>query len=183
MSRRSEAVKRWRRNTKERMVESMGGKCVCCGYNKCSDALVFHHVDPKEKDFAFGGMRSCPKKWDVIVDELRKCVLVCSRCHQEIHAGVTDLPEEYEIFNEKFVKYKEKNSDLDLEPCPVCGGKKSFKSITCSKSCAAKRAGKVDWESIDLEFLMKRYSYVEIGDMLGISDVAVRKRAKKLNLI
>jgi len=27
-----------------------GGKCVKCGYNRCSDALVFHHIDPFKKE-------------------------------------------------------------------------------------------------------------------------------------
>lgn len=23
-----------------------GGKCQCCGYDKCIQALEFHHIDP-----------------------------------------------------------------------------------------------------------------------------------------
>jgi len=32
MSNKSEYVKRWRKNTKKRIIESMGGECQICGY-------------------------------------------------------------------------------------------------------------------------------------------------------
>jgi len=85
MSSRSEAVKKWRRNTKERIITAMGGKCACCGYNKCHDAMDLHHLNPNEKEFSFAAIRANPKNWDSIVQELRKCVLLCNRCHREIH--------------------------------------------------------------------------------------------------
>ena len=85
MNSKSEHVKKWRRVTKNRMVESMGGKCQCCGYNKCSDALEFHHIDSNGKEMALGASRASPKAWIKIVEELRKCILVCSNCHKEIH--------------------------------------------------------------------------------------------------
>jgi hypothetical protein len=58
MSSSSEAVKTWRNKTKTRMVEAMGGKCAECGYNRCNDALEFHHIDPNGKDFTLGGISS-----------------------------------------------------------------------------------------------------------------------------
>jgi hypothetical protein len=89
MSKNSEAVKKWRHKCKLRIVESMGGKCQCCGYDKCTQALDLHHLDPTEKEMGLGGIRANPKSWESIVQELRKCVLLCNRCHQEVHAGVT----------------------------------------------------------------------------------------------
>ena len=38
-------IKRW-------ALEYKGDKCICCGYNNCTEALEFHHVDAKEKDFS-----------------------------------------------------------------------------------------------------------------------------------
>ena len=32
-------------------VKLLGGKCCICGYDKCIDALVFHHRDPSIKEF------------------------------------------------------------------------------------------------------------------------------------
>lgn len=56
--------------------------------------------------------------------------------------------------------------------------------ITCSKSCAAKKAQKVDWGKYDLKdlYLNKKLTNVQIADIFGCSDVAVVKRLKKMKL-
>jgi transcriptional regulator with XRE-family HTH domain len=76
-------VKTFRRKTKQRAVEYKGGECSICSYNKSINALDFHHLDPKEKDFNLSANMSM--SWDKIVKELDKCILVCSNCHREIH--------------------------------------------------------------------------------------------------
>ena len=68
---------------KRKCVEYKGGKCSKCGYNKCLSALEFHHLDPLKKEF---GIRSKKIKWDILKQELDKCLLVCANCHREIHA-------------------------------------------------------------------------------------------------
>ena len=45
------AVARRRKRLKEKAIEHKGGRCIFCGYNKRIDALEFHHLDSKEKDF------------------------------------------------------------------------------------------------------------------------------------
>jgi 5-methylcytosine-specific restriction endonuclease McrA len=54
MSYSSEKVKKWRKNTKDRMVAAMGGCCQICGYSKSTNALEFHHIDPTVKEKGFG---------------------------------------------------------------------------------------------------------------------------------
>ncbi len=76
-------IKKW-------ALEYKGEKCCICGYNKCIEALDFHHIDPKEKDFILSD-RNLILDWNEIKKELDKCILVCSNCHREIHAGVTTL--------------------------------------------------------------------------------------------
>jgi transcriptional regulator with XRE-family HTH domain len=71
---------------KIKSVEYKGGECILCGYNKCIQALDFHHTNPSEKDFTISGNYNI--SWDRIKNELDKCILVCSNCHREIHAGV-----------------------------------------------------------------------------------------------
>ena len=68
---------------KVRAVEYLGGKCSCCGYNKYIGALEFHHKNPSEKDFE---VTSIKRKWEIVLKELEKCVLLCSNCHREEHA-------------------------------------------------------------------------------------------------
>jgi len=75
----------WRQRTKLKLIEYKGGKCQKCQYDKCVQALEFHHLNPKEKDFTISG-----KSWsfEKLKKESDKCVLVCNRCHTEIHAGL-----------------------------------------------------------------------------------------------
>ena len=60
-----------------------GGKCTQCGYDRCLDALEFHHIDPLEKEFHLGERRGI--SIDLLRKELDKCILVCRNCHTEIH--------------------------------------------------------------------------------------------------
>ena len=75
----------WRIKVKNKLVEYKGGKCEKCGYNRCIDALEFHHKDPNQKDFSIGG-----KSWsfEKLKNEVDKCILVCANCHREIHSKI-----------------------------------------------------------------------------------------------
>jgi hypothetical protein len=66
------------------MVEYKGGKCMRCGYNKCINALEFHHKNPDEKEFTLSHLKNYSFT-KIIRDELDKCELVCANCHREIH--------------------------------------------------------------------------------------------------
>lgn len=67
-----------------------GGKCVVCGYKKYPGSLDFHHIDPKMKEFALS-VKGLSYSWVSLVEEAKKCVLVCKNCHTEIEAGITKL--------------------------------------------------------------------------------------------
>lgn len=93
-------------------VAYKGGKCQICGYSKYVGALEFHHIDPSQKDFGIAS-KGYTRSWDKNKEELNKCVLVCSNCHREIHAGVIPCPTD--IINddtavEKAIKSFEENS-------------------------------------------------------------------------
>ena len=82
------AVDRRRKVLKEKAINYKGGKCVFCGYKKCNQALEFHHLGSYEKDFGVSA-KGYTRSWSKVRDELDKCILVCSNCHREIHAGMT----------------------------------------------------------------------------------------------
>ena len=82
-------VKAFRDRTKLKAIEYKGGKCIVCGYNKCPQALCFHHVNPTQKDFGISS--GVNRNWNSIKEELDKCVLLCQNCHHEFHAGVLEL--------------------------------------------------------------------------------------------
>lgn len=84
----TEAVESWRKRKKKALVEYKGGKCQCCGYSKCIEALEFHHLDPNIKSFTISGKS---KSFNSLKNEVDKCILVCSNCHKEIHAGLINI--------------------------------------------------------------------------------------------
>ena len=82
---RLEFVQIRRYHLKEKAVEYKGGKCEICGYNKCIEALDFHHLDPTQKEFGIC-KDGCTRSWKRVQEELDKCICVCANCHREIHA-------------------------------------------------------------------------------------------------
>jgi len=158
-----------------RLVEAFGGSCGMCGYDRCETALEFHHLDPSKKELL---VTSKCMAWARVVDEARKCVMLCSNCHREVHAGVSVVPSDVRMFDEAFVEYKKGKL---CDNCPICGSLKPVSYKTCSRSCGARIRYNVDWEKYDLQAL-----YDKIGTIVGVaryignvSDNAVRKRMKK----
>lgn len=73
------------KETKERIVGYLGGKCVACGFDNYICSLDVHHIDPSKKDINFKSKRGwC---WERIVKELENCILLCKNCHQAYHNG------------------------------------------------------------------------------------------------
>jgi hypothetical protein len=72
--------------------------CELCGYNDCNKSLDFHHK--KDKDFDVGHVRifenSCKEVKEKILNEINKCIVLCTNCHKDLHFD-----------KEKFNKYKE----------------------------------------------------------------------------
>ena len=85
------AVAKRRRKLRTMAIEYGGGECILCGYSKCVRALVFHHLDPSQKDFGLS-IRGLTRSWEKMRAELDKCVLLCANCHSEVHDGITQLP-------------------------------------------------------------------------------------------
>lgn len=82
-----DAVGKRRKQIKLMGIEYKGGMCEKCGYNKCVDALEFHHIDPTKKDFGIGS-DGYTKSWEKVKLELDKCIMVCANCHREIHSNL-----------------------------------------------------------------------------------------------
>jgi len=184
-----EQVKAFRKRRKKYIVDSLGGACGICGYDKCSAAFDIHHIDESEKSFDISGKMS--KKWSELVAELRKCVLLCANCHRELHHGIASLPLNIKRFDESFSEYalpneayspNSKRSKRKLTYCPICGNKKISRNNTCSKKCMLEREAK-KWSSIDLESLLNTHSRESIGRMIGVSGNSVLKRSKKLGYL
>jgi transposase len=90
---RQERVSEWRRRVKRRLVKEAGGACAICGYDRCVAALEFHHLDPSTKRFALS-RQGVTRSYAEALAEARKCVLLCSNCHAEVEAGMTEVPDQ-----------------------------------------------------------------------------------------
>jgi hypothetical protein len=84
-------IQEHRRKIKRKSIDLSGGSCLRCGYNACDAAMIFHHVNPEEKDFCLNG--NC-RSWERCRVELNKTVMFCCRCHVELHSGLWTMHDE-----------------------------------------------------------------------------------------
>jgi hypothetical protein len=75
-----------RRRKRERKKSYLAGLkmdrgCQECGYNNNPVALTFHHTNPEEKHEKLGSRTMDELPWDLLDDEVEKCVVLCSNCH------------------------------------------------------------------------------------------------------
>ena len=171
----------YRHRIKERAVYVMGGKCQCCGYDRSMRALHFHHIDESTKKFAISG--NITRNWADVTEELKKCVLVCSNCHMEIHDGLIPCPQTV-IYEDRL---QEINDLVSLNKkkifiCSECGAQVYQEGSLCL-TCAGKKRRKVEHPTREvLKELIQTKTFLEIGKMYGVSDNAVRKWCAKENL-
>jgi predicted HNH restriction endonuclease len=78
-----------RKQIKDLAIEYKGRTCEICGYGDhlphySSNAMDFHHISDFTKEFSISDKMT---SFEMLKDELDKCVLVCARCHRELHDG------------------------------------------------------------------------------------------------
>jgi hypothetical protein len=76
-------VMRRRDERKMKLVESFGDKCADCGKSFPVCCYDFHHIDPSNKAFEIAPRLD--SKWETILEEAQKCVMLCSNCHRIRH--------------------------------------------------------------------------------------------------
>ena len=67
------------------LKNSLKRKCEMCGYDRCKQALHFHHVGEKAKDVS-RMMTITSIKSDVC-----RCMVLCANCHAEVHVGAVSI--------------------------------------------------------------------------------------------
>ena len=98
------AVQKRRKKIRHMAVEYKDGLCQICGYNRCLEAMEFHHLNGSDKDFGISH-KGYTRGWKKVKAELDKCMMLCANCHREIHAGLLQLPRE--IVVEKSGEFRE----------------------------------------------------------------------------
>ncbi len=159
-------VKNIRKRMKDFSVLAMGEKCQICGYGSCSAALEFHHINPDEKDFDFRSVKS----WDKLCDELEKCILLCCRCHREVHYEVVQVPREYVKLDRKLVEI------LRTEYADESRKKANIIRLDTLKYSDAQREEFV-------ELIHRGLSSRQISRITGMTQSNVRYRIKKYGLV
>lgn len=102
----SDKVTEHRKRLKIALVEANNHKCAYCGLEDHYQIYDFHHVNPETKLFQISG---CTKGKDKIVEEAKKCVMLCANCHRKVENKL--IPNEFEIiFDEE--KFYQTLSDL-----------------------------------------------------------------------
>lgn len=71
---------------KEKVNEIKKSGCsICSETSICT--LDFHHMDAESKDNTVSRLLAIGCSFSRILNEIEKCILVCSNCHRKIHAG------------------------------------------------------------------------------------------------
>jgi len=88
-----------RHKRKQKLVDYKGGCCIICGYDSCLKALDFHHVKKEEKSFSIsvmigGRQGGFAYNEEEAKKEIDKTVLLCTRCHAEVHDDMHKEKEE-----------------------------------------------------------------------------------------
>lgn len=67
------------------LIREHNGCAFCEERELC--CMDFHHLDPSQKDASVSYLCESKSK-DRMLNEMKKCVVVCSNCHRKIHAGL-----------------------------------------------------------------------------------------------
>lgn len=65
--------------------------CIICGETEPC-CLDFHHLNPNKKDANVGSLLS--NNIETLINEIRKCILVCKNCHAKIHKYGVDTEDD-----------------------------------------------------------------------------------------
>jgi hypothetical protein len=70
-------MKNRRASRRSILINMYGASCRDC---KSVEQLEFNHIDRSKKSFTLSG-RGLDGNWDIILEELSKCELLCRPCH------------------------------------------------------------------------------------------------------
>lgn len=148
----------FRRRIKIALVKAFGEKCQYCGQKFSEVVFDFHHLKPKEKEFALGNSGSTRSK-AAYAEEAKKCCMLCANCHR--------LVENKEIDNS--LLYCNFNEDIYYSTIEKLISKQKPSHVEKME----KHSKKPDRKT--LKMLIRQKSFCQIGRDFGVSDNAIRK--------
>lgn len=152
---------------KVELINMMGGKCSLCGYDNNYAALDFHHVNPSEKSFPLDARHLSNCSVTSILEESKKCILVCANCHRELHN--TDFQKE--VVNNMETTFKSVTAPSHKQSiCPVCGTSFNYckGKIYCSPECREKDKGYPSRDEVRQKY-QELKSKQKVADFYGLT--------------
>lgn len=128
---------------KNELIVLKGGKCSECGYDKNFAALEFHHLIPEEKEFPLDSRRISNTSIEKLIEEVNKCILLCSNCHRGKHNPELSIENVKERLLNHETEHISVHRELKKKKCKYCGSE--FGNINgkiyCSDLCRGKDKG------------------------------------------
>ena len=75
---------RIRMSKRQEFLDTLKTPCAKCGESRVW-VIQFHHVNPAEKVFGIGDGSNVHKSKEAVIQEVKKCICLCSNCHKEFH--------------------------------------------------------------------------------------------------
>lgn len=117
-----------RHQKKKRVIDYLGGKCCRCGMvSPIVDVYDIHHEDG-DKETEICKLLNKRGKWEDLVPELDKCVLLCANCHRRLHYSTRVLSNRLKTIsgNETRRHKKEKAVQNCGGKCNICNTEFDF---------------------------------------------------------
>lgn len=161
------------KRVKKALVIAFGRKCQRCGLEDETYMYDFHHLNPSTKAFTLSG--SCLSASKVrIIQEAKKCIMVCSNCHRKIEYSLEDVNYSSNFNEEEFY-----NAFDILAGRLTKSQQDKFKEQQRGMQERLKN-GLINRE--ELKELIREYPFTHLGKMFNVSDNAIRKWCVKYNL-
>lgn len=166
------------------LIELKGGKCEMCGYDKNIAALEFHHLDPSMKSFQLDSRHLSNTTKEKILEEVDKCILVCSNCHRELHNPQFNNKNIGGLIEEMQSKHASVFSSTKKKGvCKHCGKEFNYVDgkLYCSKEC---RKAEINGKYPSYNELLEKYnevkSWEKVAKHFGITRRIIQ-RLRRLN--
>lgn len=136
-------------------------------------------MNPKEKKFEVSG-HGLMQNLELIISELRKCIMVCSNCHRGIHSNDVVVPANWtDYFNETVASnlLSETASKKEAKKyyCLDCGKEISHGSVRCPACVGIRNRVTERPDREELKEMIRTLPFTTIAKSYGVTDKAVKR--------
>lgn len=157
------------------LINSRGGKCEKCPYDKNIASLEFHHLDPNEKDDALDMRHLSNRTMKWILEEFEKCIVLCANCHREEHHPDLEINlVSKKLSDFKFKSFEQKTNNKPR--CEDCGKEINYSCKRCVKCNNIERRKVKDRPAKEIiETMRNEFSLDEIASQFNVSRRSVSR--------